>query len=76
MFEIGMNVMSEAKAGTVTCRLCGATFNTVEERERHNAHEHPKEMARMLQELSEMIDEKGAISKADWEKKFKEIIAH
>ena len=58
-----MNVMSEAKAGTVTCRLCGATFNTVEERERHNAQEHPKEMARMLQGLSDVLEEKGTITK-------------
>jgi uncharacterized Zn finger protein (UPF0148 family) len=38
--------MSQQDTGKVTCKLCGATFNTVEERDRHNEQQHPEEMAR------------------------------
>ncbi|WP_158385136.1 hypothetical protein [Candidatus Nitrososphaera evergladensis] len=67
--------MSETKGGTVICELCGATFNTVEERWKHNEQEHPKEMAKMLESLSHVLEEKGVIDKADWDKKRKEMIA-
>lgn len=68
--------MSEAKAGSVTCELCGATFKTVEERWRHNEQEHPKEMARILDGLSQVLAEKGVTNKANREQKRKEMIAH
>jgi uncharacterized Zn finger protein (UPF0148 family) len=42
--------MSQQDTGKVTCKLCGATFSTVEERDRHNEQQHPEEMARRRRE--------------------------
>ncbi len=42
--------MAQQDTGSVTCRMCGATFNSVEERDRHNEQHHPEEMARMREQ--------------------------
>jgi hypothetical protein len=36
--------MSQQDIEKVTCKLCSATFNTVEERDTHNEQQHPEEM--------------------------------
>jgi hypothetical protein len=35
--------MSQQDTEKVTCKLCGVTFNTVEERDTHNEQQHPEE---------------------------------
>jgi uncharacterized Zn finger protein (UPF0148 family) len=67
--------MAQQDTGKVTCGLCGATFNTVEERQRHNEQQHPKEMARVLDRLSDVLAEKGVITQADWEKNIKQNLS-
>jgi uncharacterized Zn finger protein (UPF0148 family) len=42
--------MAQQDTGKVTCKFCGATFNSVEERTRHNEQHHPEEMAKMKEE--------------------------
>jgi len=42
--------MSLQDTEKVTCKLRGATFNTVEERDRRNEQQDPEEMARRRRE--------------------------
>jgi hypothetical protein len=42
--------LSQQDTEKVTCKLCGATLNTVEERDTHNKQQHPEEMARRRRE--------------------------
>jgi uncharacterized Zn finger protein (UPF0148 family) len=42
--------MAQQDTGKVTCKFCGETFNSVEERTRHNEQRHPEEMAKMREE--------------------------
>jgi hypothetical protein len=42
--------MSEQDIGKVTCKFCGETFNSVEDRTRHNEERHPEEAAKLREE--------------------------